>query len=49
MFVYLHLLLATFDLTKQHDQRQLEEEGMYLAYTSTGLFFIKGCQDRNLK
>lgn len=44
----MHHLLAIFDLTKQHGQRQLEEEGMYLAYTSTELFIIKGSQDMNL-
>jgi hypothetical protein len=32
---------------KHHDQKQVEEERVYLAYTSTSLSIIKGSQDRN--
>ena len=32
---------------KHHDQKQIGEEKVYLAYTSTSLFIIKGSQDRN--
>lgn len=32
-----------------HVRRQVEEERVYLAYTSSLLFLIKGSQDRNLE
>ena len=34
-------------MIKHHDQKQLGKERVYLAYTSTSLFIIKGSQDRN--
>jgi hypothetical protein len=30
-------------------KKQVEEEGVYLAYTSTSLFITEGSQDRNSK
>jgi hypothetical protein len=30
-----------------HDHKQLEEERIYLAYTSTSVFIIEGSQDKN--
>jgi hypothetical protein len=32
---------------KKHDQKQLKEESICLAYTSTSLFFTEASQDRN--
>jgi hypothetical protein len=32
---------------KHHDQKQVGEERVYLAYTATLLFITKGIQDRN--
>ncbi|EDL22577.1 mCG147769 [Mus musculus] len=32
---------------KHHDPRQVGEEKVYLAYTSTALFIIERSQDRN--
>ena len=36
-------------MIKHHDQTQVGEERVYLAYTSTSMFIIKGSQDRNSK
>jgi hypothetical protein len=30
-----------------HDQKEVEEEGVYVPYTSTALFINKGSRDRN--
>jgi hypothetical protein len=34
-------------MVKCHDQKQAEEESIYLAYISSSLFIIKSSQDRN--
>jgi hypothetical protein len=33
---------------KHHDQKQVKEERVYLAYTPTSLFIMEGSQGRNL-
>ena len=37
------------DGMKHHDQKQVGEERVYLAYASTLEFITKGSQDRNLE
>ena len=41
------LLVVTTAVMKHHDQKQLREERIYLAYSSTSLFITEGSQDRN--
>jgi hypothetical protein len=41
------LVRVTIAMMKHHDQKQLGEEKVYLAYTSTLLSIIEGSQDRN--
>lgn len=36
-------------MIKHHDQKQIREERVYLAYIFMLLFIIKGIQDRNSK
>ena len=38
---------VTITMLKLQDQKQLGEERVCLAYTSTALFIIEGSQDRN--
>jgi hypothetical protein len=35
------------DVIKYRDQKQCEDERVYLAYTCTSLFISEGSQDRN--
>jgi hypothetical protein len=41
------LVRGAFAVMKHHDQKQLGEGRVYLAYTSIPQFIIKGNQDRN--
>jgi hypothetical protein len=41
------LVNVTLAVLKHHDQKQLEEKGVYSTYISTSLFIIKRSQDRN--
>jgi hypothetical protein len=41
------LIRVASAMIKHHDQKQLGEERVYLAYTSTALFIMEGSQDRN--
>jgi type VI protein secretion system component Hcp len=40
-------LRVAIALTKQHDQNEIEEKRVYLAYTSITLFITKRNQERN--
>jgi hypothetical protein len=40
---------VTVVVMKHHDQKQLREERVYLAYTSTALFIIAESQGKNLE
>ena len=39
--------MVTIAVMKHCDQKQVGEESVYLAYTSTALFITEGSQDRN--
>jgi hypothetical protein len=41
------LVRVTIAVMKHHDQKQLGEERVNSAHSSTSLFIIKGNQDRN--
>ena len=41
------VITVTIAPIEHHDQKQVEEERVYLAYTYTSLFIIEGGQDRN--
>ena len=41
------IVKVTIALIKHHQQKQLVEERIYLAYASTSLFITEGNQDRN--
>ena len=41
------LVRITVAVLEHHDEKQIGEERVYLGYTSTLLFIIRGVQDRN--
>jgi hypothetical protein len=41
------LVRVSIAAMKHHDQKQVREERVYLAYIFIALFIIKGSQDRN--
>lgn len=43
------LVRVTIGVMRHHDQEQVGKERVYLVYTSTPQFIIKGCRKRNLK